>query len=244
MRKLLVTLALTSLTAAASVVGALPAQAACTAPQLVSASVSPKTVTLGVSTITGVVLTAKYKNNGCAVSKVETDLFAPARYVDTLTMERLSTSGGVSTWEVGARINPGAFPNSDAGTWHTSIYATYGSANTNDDGATFKLVRAAALSTNATPEPVRKGRTITVKGTLSRANWDTARYDGYSGRTVRLQFRTAAGSYKTIKTVVSATGGQLKTTVRVTRDGCFRYVYGGNSVTSSVRSKADCVHVI
>lgn len=39
--------------------------------------------------------------------------------------------------------------------------------------AEFKMKRASKLTTDATPEPVAKGATLTMSGKLSRANWET-----------------------------------------------------------------------
>jgi hypothetical protein len=54
---------------------------------------------------------------------------------------------------------------------------------------TVRLKRAAKVTVNAAPEPVAKGKKITVTGKLTRANWETKKYGGYGGRTVELQFR-------------------------------------------------------
>ncbi|MDH6221758.1 hypothetical protein [Streptomyces pseudovenezuelae] len=39
---------------------------------------------------------------------------------------------------------------------------------------------------HASPDPVKKGKTLTVTGTLTRANWNTNTYAGYSGQKVKL----------------------------------------------------------
>lgn len=96
---------------------------------------------------------------------------------------------------------------------------------------------------NASPEPVKKGKTITVKGTLERAHWETSRDGTYGKQKVRLQFTPATGAYATVKTVTGSTKGRLSTTVTATRDGCFRYVFAGTSSTAKPISKADCVDV-
>ncbi|MEU5898009.1 MULTISPECIES: calcium-binding protein [Streptomyces] len=104
--------------------------------------------------------------------------------------------------------------------------------------------RAAKLTTNASPEPVKKGKTLTVTGALTRANWDTAKYAGYTKQDVKLQYKKkGASSYTTLKTVKSDTKGNLKTTVKASADGYFRYVFAGTSTTPSVTSTADFVDV-
>jgi hypothetical protein len=216
--------------------------AACTAPELVNASVSPRTVVLGTSQPRGVEITVNLRKHGCAVD-VATDVFTPTDYVDTLAMEEVGTSGGVTTYVTGARINPGAFPNSDAGTFRTSVYVSWGKKTLSDDGPTFRLLRAARVSANATPEPVRKGRTVTVSGALTRANWETLRYAGHTGRDVKLQFKPKGGAWATVKTTRSGKGGKLSTTVKAGRDGCYRFVFPGSSTTAKATSGADCVDV-
>ncbi|MEU6991556.1 calcium-binding protein [Streptomyces sp. NPDC046465] len=107
-----------------------------------------------------------------------------------------------------------------------------------------RLKRAARLTTNASPEPVKKGKTLTVTGALTRANWDTSKYAGYTKQSVQLQYKKkGAGSYSTLKTVKSDTKGNLKTTVKASADGYFRYVFAGTSTTPAVTSTSDFVDV-
>jgi len=170
-------------------------------------------------------------------------VFTATDYVDTLEMEEVGTSAGVTTYVAGARINPGAFPNRDAGTFRTSVYASWGKKTISDDGPTFRLLRATRLSTDPSPEPVRKGRTVTVSGTLQRADWQTLRYTGYTQRDVQLQFKPTGGSWAAVKTATSGKSGRLSTTVKAGQDGCYRFVFGGSSTTAKATSGADCVDV-
>ncbi|MER5951466.1 hypothetical protein ABT127_36070 [Streptomyces sp. NPDC001904] len=106
------------------------------------------------------------------------------------------------------------------------------------------LQRYAKLSTNATPEPIKKGKTLTVKGALTRANWDTAKYAGYTQQKVTLQYRKKTSStYTTLKTVTSDSKGNLSTTVKASADGYFRYKFAGTSTTPAVTSTSDFVDV-
>ncbi|MFJ3665622.1 hypothetical protein ACIPSE_04105 [Streptomyces sp. NPDC090106] len=110
--------------------------------------------------------------------------------------------------------------------------------------ATVQLKRASKLTANASPEPVTKGKKITVTGKLTRANWSTKKYDGYGGRTVRLQFREKGTStYKTVKTVTSSSTGAVKSTVTVSVDGYWRWLYNGNTTTGATKSAVDYVDV-
>ncbi|MFF1255270.1 MULTISPECIES: hypothetical protein [unclassified Streptomyces] len=106
------------------------------------------------------------------------------------------------------------------------------------------LQRYSKLTTNASPEPVTKGKTITVTGSLTRANWDTSKYMGYTKQPVKLQFKKkGAASYTTVKTVTSSSTGSLKTTVTAASDGYWRYSFAGTSTTPSVTSTSDFVDV-
>ncbi|WP_199552359.1 hypothetical protein [Streptomyces sp. N35] len=114
-----------------------------------------------------------------------------------------------------------------------------------DQAATTKLQRFSKLTVNASPEPVRKGKTITVTGDLTRANWDTGAYAGYSSQPVQLQFRKKTSStYTTVKTVKSsATSRKLSTTVTASVDGYWRWNFAGTSTTPAVKTAGDFVDV-
>ncbi|WP_340378031.1 hypothetical protein U5640_25330 [Streptomyces sp. SS7] len=113
-----------------------------------------------------------------------------------------------------------------------------------DKLATTKLQRLSKLTVNATPEPVKKGKTITVTGKLTRANWDDNKYHGYSGQPVKLQFRKKGSStYTTLKTIRTTSTGTLKTTVKASADGYFRYSFAGTSTTPAVNAAGDFVDV-
>ncbi|MFJ2259725.1 hypothetical protein ACIOKD_15535 [Streptomyces sp. NPDC087844] len=140
--------------------------------------------------------------------------------------------------------------NSDAGTWKGGAllldYVT-GSYADQGDLATTKVLRNSRLTVNASPEPVKKGKTITVTGLLTRANWDTGKYAGYTAQSVKLQFKKkGASTYTDVKTVKSGTGssaGKLKTTVTASVDGTYRYAFAGTSTTPAVNSAGDAVDV-
>ncbi|MFJ6833049.1 hypothetical protein [Streptomyces sp. NPDC091209] len=104
--------------------------------------------------------------------------------------------------------------------------------------------RLSKLTVNAAPEPVKKGKTITVTGALTRANWDNAKYQGYGTQSVSLQFRKAGSStYTTIKTIKTDSSGNLKTTTTATADGYFRYSFAGTTTTPAVSAAGDYVDV-
>lgn len=111
-------------------------------------------------------------------------------------------------------------------------------------GSGVQVKRAAKLTVNASPEPVKKGGTITVTGKLTRANWATGTYTGYTSQQATLQFRAKnATGYTTVKTVTSGTGGALKTTTKATKDGYYRYVFAGTASTASATAAGDYIDV-
>ncbi|WP_369170218.1 hypothetical protein AB5J49_21330 [Streptomyces sp. R28] len=113
-----------------------------------------------------------------------------------------------------------------------------------DGLGTTKLQRYSKLTVNASPEPVKKGKTITVTGKLTRANWETHKYAGYSTQSVKLQFRKKGSStYTTLKTIKTNTYGDLKTTVTASADGYFRYRFEGTATTPAVSATGDFVDV-
>ncbi|MYX97364.1 hypothetical protein GT045_21715, partial [Streptomyces sp. SID486] len=96
----------------------------------------------------------------------------------------------------------------------------------------------------AAPEPVKKGRTLTVTGRLTRADWQDHKYHGYSGQPVKLQFRKKGSSaYTTLKTVRTNSAGSLKTTAKATADGYYRFSFAGTTTTAAVSAAGDFVDV-
>jgi hypothetical protein len=133
-----------------------------------------------------------------------------------------------------------------AGTWKVlaAADANDGDYIEKDIAGTGKVLRQAQLTVNASPEPVKKGATLTATGKLSRASWDTNTYGGFANQPVKLQFRKAGTStYTTVKTVYSSSTGTLKTTTTASADGYWRFSYAGTSTTSAVNATGDYVDV-
>ena len=155
-----------------------------------------------------------------------------------------STCTGTLTFD--PKTSTGVVYNSAAATWDLS---TLVSANDldyihRDAATTFKVQRASQLTVNASPEPVKKGKTITVTGKLSRANWEDNKYHGYTNQPVKLQFRKKGSStYITVKTIKSDSTGSLKATVTASTDGYFRYSFAGTTTTPAVNATGDFVDV-
>ena len=231
--------------AASSMIAGLPATAAappCSTPAaILGTTITPARVVLGTSVPKGITVTTQVRTSGCRIDSVEAGLFGP-NFVDTYELDAVGTSNGVTTYQTGLRIGPGSLPNSEAGRWQSFI-SVWGQSTPNAPGPDFSVVRAARLTTNASPEPVRKGRTITVAGTLQRADWQTLRYRGFGKRKVELQWRSGGGTYRRVSTTTTAADGSLRVRVTAKRDGCYRFVYAGSSTTQAVTSRGDCVDV-
>ncbi|MFF3876854.1 calcium-binding protein [Streptomyces sp. NPDC001978] len=136
--------------------------------------------------------------------------------------------------------------NSHAGTWKMWAYANSpdGDYIQRDPAKTFKVLRAAKLTANATPEPVKRGKPITVTGSLTRANWETLTYNGYGSQPVVLQFRKAGTSgYVNVKGIKASSTGALKTTVTASVDGYYRFSYAGSATTAGTSSAGDYIDV-
>lgn len=136
--------------------------------------------------------------------------------------------------------------NEVAGRWHVAVLAQSadGGAAFEPQSTTHLVKRAARLTVDAGPEPVGPGGNLTVTGALRRANWDTHAYAGYTVQPVELQFRAkGAASWSTLTTVRTDNRGALRTTVRASVDGYYRYHFAGTTTTPAVTSTADFVDV-
>ncbi|MFI9646647.1 hypothetical protein ACIHAA_10175 [Streptomyces sp. NPDC052040] len=136
--------------------------------------------------------------------------------------------------------------NSQAGTWKVGGLAVDAAKHLTwggDLGYT-KVLRGAALTVDASPEPVKKGAALTVKGTLSRADWSANKNTGFAGQSVALQFcKAGSRTYTTVKTVKTDGAGNLKTTVTASVDGYYRYSFAGVATTAAVSAAGDYVDV-
>lgn len=159
-----------------------------------------------------------------------------------------ATSATAATCKVTIVADPltNIYGNLLAGTWKVwaGAMGNDGDYVVKDAYKTARVQRASKLTVNAAPEPVKKGKTITVTGKLSRANWDDLKYHGYTGQPVKLQYRKKTSkTYTTVKTVKTDSTGSLKTTVKASADGYFRYSFAGTTTTPAVTSTADFVDV-
>ncbi|WP_338896548.1 hypothetical protein WBG99_13450 [Streptomyces sp. TG1A-60] len=154
-------------------------------------------------------------------------------YIDPhWSQKHVDSNGDATTWKVAVGLR--LFK--DSGGLKAEEYETR--------SQTAQLKRAAKATVNAAPEPVTKGKPVTVTGKLTRANWSTKKYGAYSGRTVSLQFRAkGTDTFKTVKKATTSSTGALKTTVTASTDGSWRWKYYGNTTTGVATSAADYVDV-
>ncbi|UKY51538.1 DUF5707 domain-containing protein [Streptomyces inhibens] len=166
---------------------------------------------------------------------------------DTTPADCVASSATTSTCSKTFTFEPDSWlTNADAGTWKVGVqvWANDDSRAQRDAYTTTRLQRFSKLTVNAAPEPVAKGKTLTVTGKLTRANWDTDTYAGYTVQPVKLQFRKAGTStYTTLKTVNTSSTGDLKTTATASVDGYWRWSFAGTSTTPAVSATGDYVDV-
>ncbi|MFE6486076.1 DUF5707 domain-containing protein [Streptomyces sp. NPDC057757] len=160
------------------------------------------------------------------------------------------TTATTSTCTLTFTLTPGTAPADDslAGSWSVSAYAVAVDSDAEflDSAATFALKRDSRLTAaDATPEPVKRGKTLTLKGALQNATWATSTYaPAEAGHPVALQFRKkGCNTFTTVKTVTTAPDGTLSTTVRAHNDGDYRWSYTGTPTTAPTLSTPDYVDV-
>jgi hypothetical protein len=235
-------LAAALVTAAPLAVSAAPASAAtCAPPTIAGTEVLPGTVVLGTTKARTLDVFADV-TNGCPVTSVKVVYAIPGSTSPSFPMEAAAGNQTVTTYASGLDLNPADWANSEAGAWKATVTVRW-SGTPVTATASAKVLRAARLTADASPEPVTKGKAITVKGTLTRADWQAAKYVGYTQRKVQLQFKPTNGAYAAVKTVTSGSGGSLRTSVTANRDGCYRFVFAGSSTTSKVTGAGDCIDV-
>ncbi|QDY77221.1 calcium-binding protein [Streptomyces qinzhouensis] len=211
-----------------------------------------KTVVVGTKAVSVKVSVTATDNSG--ISKVRyISAFGPSpNYVQiwddeiTCAKQSATTSTCTGTLTFDPQWGEGTYNNNAAATWklRTLVVANDLDYIHREAAATFKVQRHAKVTANAAPEPVKKGKTITVTGVLSRADWNTVKYAGYGKQKVTLQYlKKGTKKYINVKTVTASATGSLKTTVKASADGYFRYLYAGNSATSAAASASDFVDV-
>ncbi|MFJ9816065.1 DUF5707 domain-containing protein [Streptomyces sp. NPDC101151] len=160
-----------------------------------------------------------------------------------------ATTATTSTCTLTITVDPKSdlYKNALAGAWliTADVLAKDGSIYENVFYHNHYIKRFSKLTVNASPEPVKKGKTLTVTGKLTRADWERGTYTGYGNQKIALQFRKAdSNTYTTVKTVTADSTGYVKTTTTsTTSDGYWRLYYGGSATTSSIAATGDYVDV-
>lgn len=93
---------------------------------------------------------------------------------------------------------------------------------------------------NASPEPVKKGKYLSVKGWLQA--W-SAGWTGYGDQKVTLWFKTKHGSWKYVKTIWTNDDGTFWSKTKAKRSGWWKVVYSGNDEAAGSASASDFVRV-
>ncbi|GAA4618346.1 hypothetical protein GCM10023195_82400 [Actinoallomurus liliacearum] len=94
---------------------------------------------------------------------------------------------------------------------------------------------------NASPEPVRKGRRITVTGLLQR---NTTSWKAFTKRSVKIYFRAKGGTKWTYAGSAKTDGrGRFTFGAKASKDGYWRATYAGDSAYLAVTSGSDYVDV-
>ncbi|MFE9258365.1 hypothetical protein [Streptomyces sp. NPDC006879] len=143
------------------------------------------------------------------------------------------------------------------GNAHAGLYRLWGLAVPNDwdpatgEGlvsranlATVRIQRRSHLTVDALPEPVLAGRSISVFGRLTFADWDEGGYSGEPGHPVRLVFRTPSSpTYQYVQSLNTLVSGLVATTTVAVEDGWWWLTYPGTEATSWTSSAEDYVDV-
>ncbi|WP_328538143.1 calcium-binding protein [Streptomyces sp. NBC_00344] len=203
-----------------------------------------KNVVIGTTAVKKFTVTVTARDNS-GIDNADLTLYGPGSGMFTTSNTHCSGSTCTGTFTVDPRVDL-AYANDVAGTWYVDamvVAKDYDYVWT-EKASSFKVQRASTQTVNAAPEPVKKGKTITVTGKLARANWDDFKYHGYTVQPVKLQFRKKNSStYTTVKTVKTNSTGNLSTTVKAVEDGYWRYNFAGTTTTPAAVAAGDFVDV-
>jgi hypothetical protein len=221
---------------------AAPATAGASAATCKIVSYSPNKLVLGSATVKKT-FSVRGSGSDCDASTWSITIFPYNSFGNT------NKSLSVSDQTPAASFNPKNFTNADAGKNTIGAWVFEGPAA--NATLSFTTARAATFGNtlNATPEPVKKDKKITVKATLKRISWTWKTdkkmpYVSYSGQPVALQFEAkGTKTFKTVKTVKTGAGGKFSTTVTASKSGTWRVSFAGNSTTGSAVSTGDAVTV-
>lgn len=186
---------------------------------------------------------------GAGAIRVKGRLSASAGPRPTGRVRLQQSSDGRTGWTTVATVTPDAAGAFD--TWYELSHPTGclrlyypGSADaTTARTSVLHLTRTVTRITgfNASPEPVRKGRTLTVTGIPQRAKGSS--WTGLSGQHVTIRFRAAGSATSTrVATVTTGKDGRFSVPFTAERDGAWYAVYtaaGGYLDTAPAGDYAD-----
>ena len=221
------------------------AEAAAVAPDCTYKGYAPNKIVLGASPVT----------KTFSVASADCDVLYWA--VALAPFLNASATTGYADSEIPTiSLNPRKLTNADAGKHANAAVYLYGTEDplvegfvpAGGEGLALTLQRASTFgsSLNAS-EPVKKGKSVKIVGKLGRINWNgakTLKYGGLAKVKVAVQFQASGSTtWKTMKTVTTATGGKISTTYKQSKSGSWRLSYAGASTTAPSVSKSDAVKV-
>lgn len=187
---------------------------------------------------------------GAGAIRVKGRLSASAGPLPTGRVQLQQSANGRTGWTTVTTVTPDATGAFDARhtlrtpTGYLRLYYP-GSANaTAVTTGVLHLTRAVTRITgfNASPEPVRKGRTLTVTGILQRQKGST--WTGVSGQHVTVRFRAAGAAASTrMATVTTGKDGRFTVTFTARQDGTWSSAYTATSPYLNTTSAGDYVDV-
>ncbi len=131
------------------------------------------------------------------------------------------------------------------GGWKVRAFATDTAGNKSTGVSevhdTFTVKYATRIAKlNAGPEPVAKGKTLTVTGKLQQTV--KGAWAAYAGKTVKVQFRKKGTTrWITVGAPTSAVNGAFTLSTKATAAGDWRAIYAGNATRAKSTSAADKV---
>ncbi|MBT2440958.1 hypothetical protein J7E93_12705 [Streptomyces sp. ISL-36] len=139
--------------------------------------------------------------------------------------------------------------NALAGEWKVAAWAESQDGTSYADvhaALTVRIVRPTRLTTDATPEPVAKGATLTVTGRFTVSDWLAGGYLGHPRQRVNLEFRKAGTSaYTLVGVATTDSTGKAVVALKAAYDGEYRWSAGPswNPTTAPPVLAADAVDV-
>ena len=139
------------------------------------------------------------------------------------------------------------YKNALAGTWHVTVGALAGDQTAASPGTTTRPPPASSAVQADRQRRAGAGEEGQDhhghRQAVPRQLGDH-KYAGYTAQPVKLQFRKKGTStYTTVKTIKTNSTGALKTTVKASVDGYWRYSFAGTTTTPAVKATGDFVDV-